>query len=142
MVQSVHPGWLRAPTPQATTIAVLLAHLDSQQRPTGVRASLTLQLRPLGTGTLYPGFPTAFITCDEKFRTAAQDVRTCLQNAGVWPVAFDVCWQLTDLIGAARPIFSLEGGSLGAALALGLAKLFAATASPYFEADTHASLIS
>lgn len=129
VVDHLHSGGSSTPVLHSVCLPVVLTAFSPQQEPTGIVADLKLDLRPQGRGILYPTVLMAFVQRDNDFQSAEAMVCAYLRAAHVWPTNYDVCWQLTRRTDAS-PILDLEGGSLGAALALGLAKLFALEGFP------------
>lgn len=91
-------------------------------RNEGMLTTLTLGLVPDGNGDLYPTPAFAFIR-DATFCQAENDAREWLEHAGLAPEKHDIRWQLQRHDG--KPFVNLTGPSMGAAFALGMAKLLA-----------------
>lgn len=105
-------------------LCVLLVHESPRAASRPVVADLVLELLPAGAGELYHDPRQAFLVYDEAFAGAADTARAYLQRGGVlWPKGLDVRWRLDW--GDPQGQFPLTGNSLGAAFALGLAKLLA-----------------
>jgi hypothetical protein len=101
------------------SLAVLLVDIARNE---GIEATLTLELMPDGRGKLYPIPELAFMR-DKDFHQAEDNARACVEGAGLWQKDWDVRWRLQRRDG--KPLVTLSGPSMGAAFALGLAKLFA-----------------
>jgi len=91
-------------------------------RNEGVGASLLLELISSGRGECYAVPELAFLR-DKDARRAEDDARACVEGIGLWRTEWDVRWRLRRRDG--KPLVTLSGPSLGAAFALGLAKLLA-----------------
>ena len=89
-------------------------------RNEGVGASLLLELISSGQGECYAVPELAFLR-DKDARRAEDNARACVEGIGLWRTEWDVRWQLHRRDG--KPLVTLSGPSLGAAFALGLAKL-------------------
>ena len=107
----------------ATELYVLLIE---EGRDTGVVGLLSLHLMSQGAGRLYPHHDLALVLRNEVFRQAEADARAYVDSQGLWARDKDVRWRLTRPFDN-RPIRRLTGPSMGAAFALGLSKLGAAT---------------
>lgn len=113
----------RRPTRTETLTGILV------QRDQGVVADVQLDLIPDGAGCFYPSPALAFVRRDADFLQAEADARTCVQeHYGLWAPMWDVRWSLRRRDGQLLPLdflqeTDLEGDSLGAAWALGIAKL-------------------
>ncbi len=101
------------------SLAVLLV---DTARNEGAGATLTLELMLNGGGEFYPIPELAFMR-DKDFHQAEDNARACVEGAGLWQKDWDVRWRLQRRDG--KPLVTLSGPSMGAAFALGLAKLFA-----------------
>jgi len=110
--RQLHPA---RPTLSLTTLLV------REGREEGVVATLTLELLPNGTGTLYPSPDLAFVRRDPSFRDAEKNARTYVESLGLWRKDRDVCWRLERR--DRQSILALGGPSLGLAFATGMAKL-------------------
>ncbi len=91
-------------------------------RNEGVLAVLTLESVRDGSGELYPIPELAFMSSAD-FQHAQHEAGAWAENTGLWRTDRDVRWQLRRRDG--KPLVNLTGPSLGAAFALGIAKLFA-----------------
>ena len=91
------------------------------RRRDGVVADLTLERLPDGTGSLYPIPELGFVYRDAHWRRAERQAYEYVQRT-VSPPAWDVRWRLARRDQKPLPP-TLQGDSLGAALALGLTKL-------------------
>jgi hypothetical protein len=100
----------------------LTALLVDTVRNEGVVTTLTLELMPNGSGGVYPVPELAFVQ-DPSFLQAQDDARTCVEEAAPWLKSREVRWRLQRHDG--KPVVHLTGPSMGAAFALGMAKLCA-----------------
>lgn len=128
----LHSNGPRTPVVSSVHLPVTLVTSSLQRKPQGIVANLRLDLRPLGSGTLYPTILMVFAQRDGDFQSAEATAYAYLRAQTTWPAHYDVCWQLTRRVNES-PLLDLKGGSLGAALALGLAKLFALQGPPLWE---------
>jgi hypothetical protein len=85
-----------------------------------VLATLILELVGGGPGGVYPATDLVFLR-DTDFQQAEQHARAYLTSASIEPTDCDVRWRLQRH--DKKPIVNLSGPSLGAAFALGMAKL-------------------
>ncbi len=104
---------------QSLSLAVFLV---DTARSEGVGATLTLELLGDGRRECYSVPELAFMR-DADFRQAEENARFCIEGMGLWRQEWDVRWRLHRRDG--KPLLTLAGPSLGAAFALGFAKLFA-----------------
>ena len=126
----VAPGLLRdliqqlsgAPARPAEQEVSLNTLLVDTARNEGMLTSLTLGLIPDGSGDLYPSPAFAFLR-DASFCQAENDAREWLVHSGLVPKGQDIRWHLRRHDG--KPFGQLSGPSMGAAFALGMAKLLA-----------------
>jgi hypothetical protein len=92
----------------------------------GVIAQLILeQLSDAGGGFLFPDAAAmSTVIREQDFQNSEQAAVACVRAHHLWPAgsSVDVRWKLTRQDG--KPLSQLEGGSAGAAFALGLIKLF------------------
>lgn len=116
------------PSLQPERMEELYVLLVEEGRDEGVVGLLSLQVMPNGDGDLYPHHELAFVSRDEPFRQAEHDVRDFLVSHGLWLDSRDVRWRLIRPFDN-RPVRRLAGASMGAAFALGLSKLGAASHS-------------
>lgn len=105
---------------QTTALTVLLV---DTARNDGVVATLTLELLPNGSSTLYPTPELVFLR-DADFQQAETQASAATHASGIWSTRHDVRWQLHRRDG--RPLTTLSGPSMGAAFALGISKLCSA----------------
>jgi hypothetical protein len=91
----------------------------------GVTATLTLDvLLDEGPGVLYPDPETmSFVVRGEDFQQAEACAVSWTKEQGLWDPPYDVRWKLERQDG--NPLDHVDGGSAGAAIALGLGKLLA-----------------
>ena len=82
--------------------------------------TLTLGLVPEGSGNFYPTPELAFLR-DETFCQAEADAREWIIREGLQDRSYDVRWQLRR--NDSKALVNLIGPSMGAAFALGMAKL-------------------
>lgn len=102
---------------QSVKITILLL-----ENNVGITADLTLELIDGGRGTLYPNPETmSFVLRGEGFLQAEQNAVAFIRDQGLWPKTKDVRWMITQK--SREPIFEINGGSAGGAIALGLMKL-------------------
>ncbi|MGE4093645.1 MAG: SUMF1/EgtB/PvdO family nonheme iron enzyme [Candidatus Binatia bacterium] len=115
-------------------IAVLLIEQRrraSNEEGKGVVATLTLSLstpppeeaQANRRGVLYPSTELALVSRNDEFSEAEHAAGEYLESMGLWTTGLDVHWQLERRDG--KPINSLTGPSMGAAFALGMARLLA-----------------
>ena len=104
---------------QSQDIAVLLVVGND-----GVTATLTIELlADEGSGLFYPDPATmSFVTRGETFTQSERNAVAYVRSMGLWgdDSKSDIRWKVTRRDG--KSLTSLQGGSLGAAFALGLAK--------------------
>jgi hypothetical protein len=91
-------------------------------RNEGTGATLTLEVILDGGGEFYAVPELAFLR-DKDSRQAEDEARACVEGTGLWRKDWDVRWRLQRRDG--KPLAALSGPSIGAAFALGLAKLCA-----------------
>lgn len=111
---------LGKPLHQAERDLSLTVLLVDTARDEGVVATLTLELIPDGSRTIYPVPELAFLR-DNDFRHAENQAGTWSTSILMWRQDQDIRWRLHRQDG--KPLTSLTGPSLGAAFALGIAKL-------------------
>lgn len=86
----------------------------------GCLAALELELLDGGSGQFCPALEMALVARDGGFTSELEEARTLLADWTLWPEGWDVRWKLTFIDEKRR---SLEGRSLGAAMAFGTAWL-------------------
>ena len=124
-------GMLVRPAGGPLLLNLLLVHRTRETpKPRGVVAELDLEIVPGGAGCLYPTTEICLLRMDEDFIEAKENARRFVANKlGLWEGGCDVRWQIKLPGGRSLPP-ALEGGSAGAAFAIGLAKLFSGGANP------------
>jgi hypothetical protein len=102
---------------QQVSLNILLV---DTMRNEGVLATLILELVSEGFGGFYPAPELVFLR-DADFQQAEQRARAYLTSVSIEPADCDIRWRLRRH--DKKPIVNLSGPSLGAAFALGMAKL-------------------
>ncbi|MEQ1843847.1 MAG: hypothetical protein ABL994_25870, partial [Verrucomicrobiales bacterium] len=87
----------------------------------GISGTLRLDLMREGNGKIYPAPEMYLVPLDDDFRNSLKLAECFLMNRGVWDNVYDIRWKVE----VGFPISALQGGSLGAALAVAIGRLMA-----------------